>query len=370
MALTLNALVASACADYSSVHPSISVAPGSPQYQAIASQELALFGLYNMQQYVSDIGSAGQGLASYAARFGIAPAPGESASDFFNRFLSILRSPRDITQDFKRWANAVSVSNWQAWQPQTVYVAGQVCVPLIPGGNKAIIGYSNGYTRNSAGLLCNVPVPIYASPSMSPSTSNGHLYICTVGGTSGALAPAWTVEPGSLVVDNNVTWREWNPTSYVERVNLVFCAANPRGLGTIDVAITSDSPCSWMENEPSATLIAAVSSDAESLCQIMGYDLSVSAAVKLIKPISLTVPAGTLQATEDAFSAAVCAYIQSLGIGVVLDPTQFAQISFNNGLLGGDCTSPVGIVTCDPAGNPPTYRHFWADESDITVTEV
>lgn len=39
-----------------------------------------------------------------------------------------------------------------------------------------------------------------------PTTANGHLYICTVGGTSGGSEPSWPTIDGETVTDNAVTW--------------------------------------------------------------------------------------------------------------------------------------------------------------------
>lgn len=41
-----------------------------------------------------------------------------------------------------------------------------------------------------------------------PTAANGHVYVCTVAGTSGAAAPAWPTASGGTVVDGGVTWTE------------------------------------------------------------------------------------------------------------------------------------------------------------------
>src|SRR5205807_2667273 len=58
------------------------------------------------------------------------------------------------------------------WKANTVYQAGEVVTP------------NNG------------------------TTGNGHLYVCTVAGTSGATQPAFPISDGSTVTDGTVTWKE------------------------------------------------------------------------------------------------------------------------------------------------------------------
>src|SRR5581483_5064512 len=58
------------------------------------------------------------------------------------------------------------------WKASTVYQAGEVVTP------------NNG------------------------TTGNGHTYVCTVAGTSGATQPAFPIVDGSTVTDGTVTWKE------------------------------------------------------------------------------------------------------------------------------------------------------------------
>lgn len=39
-----------------------------------------------------------------------------------------------------------------------------------------------------------------------PTTANGHIYKCTVAGTSGSSEPVWPTTDGNIVVDGGVTW--------------------------------------------------------------------------------------------------------------------------------------------------------------------
>ena len=67
--------------------------------------------------------------------------------------------------------------------------------------------------------LTYVPSTYYAAWSAStvyalgairrPSTRNGHRYIVTTIGTSGASTPTWTLEAGATVSDGTVVWTEY-----------------------------------------------------------------------------------------------------------------------------------------------------------------
>jgi hypothetical protein len=55
-----------------------------------------------------------------------------------------------------------------------------------------------------------------------PTANNGHIYLATVAGTSGANEPTWPTTSGTTVVDGTVTWQEagrylWTPTYNLNR---------------------------------------------------------------------------------------------------------------------------------------------------------
>jgi len=49
---------------------------------------------------------------------------------------------------------------------------------------------------------------------VQPVPANGHVYVCTTGGTSGAAAPAWTTGKNDVVNDNGVVWQETGNVQY------------------------------------------------------------------------------------------------------------------------------------------------------------
>lgn len=58
--------------------------------------------------------------------------------------------------------------------------------------------------------------PYVVGDRRAPIVRNGHLYIVTIAGTSGASAPAWPTTSGTTITDGTVTWAEnglgWSPT--------------------------------------------------------------------------------------------------------------------------------------------------------------
>jgi len=52
---------------------------------------------------------------------------------------------------------------------------------------------------------------VYAKGDIvAPTTPNGYLYRCTVGGTTAASEPTWPTTFGNTVVDNGATWECWS----------------------------------------------------------------------------------------------------------------------------------------------------------------
>ena len=63
-------------------------------------------------------------------------------------------------------------------------------------------------------------IVVAAGVYVSPTTANGHLYVCTTAGTTGTTQPTWPTGIGSTVVDGTVTWTE--ATEYLIGFNTTY----------------------------------------------------------------------------------------------------------------------------------------------------
>lgn len=58
---------------------------------------------------------------------------------------------------------------------------------------------------------------------IQPTTPNGHRYLCTESGTTGATEPTWAKEKNSVIYDGSATWREVG-MAYGELYDLRYAA--------------------------------------------------------------------------------------------------------------------------------------------------
>jgi hypothetical protein len=54
--------------------------------------------------------------------------------------------------------------------------------------------------------------PYSLNDTVQPSPANGHVYVCTVAGTSGMDQPIFPTDVGATVTDSTVTWTEKTPS--------------------------------------------------------------------------------------------------------------------------------------------------------------
>jgi hypothetical protein len=65
------------------------------------------------------------------------------------------------------------------------------------------------------GLIWASSTAYVAGELVRPTVGNGHLYQCTVSGTTGTIEPVWPLTsgtPAGTVIDGTVTWQEITPT--------------------------------------------------------------------------------------------------------------------------------------------------------------
>jgi len=61
-----------------------------------------------------------------------------------------------------------------------------------------------------------------AGQTISPSSANGHIYQCTVAGTSGAAPPSTWPTDGSTFTDGGVTWQDMGTQTTINTTSLTF----------------------------------------------------------------------------------------------------------------------------------------------------
>src|ERR1700732_4108692 len=79
---------------------------------------------------------------------------------------------------------------------------------LYPYGMKPV-GF--GWYAGALVLAGECTTPSILESGVTVAVGNGHLYICTVAGTTGANQPIWPLTEGGTVVDGTVTWKEQTP---------------------------------------------------------------------------------------------------------------------------------------------------------------
>jgi hypothetical protein len=79
---------------------------------------------------------------------------------------------------------------------------------LLPYGMKPV-GF--GWYAGAQVLVGECCTPSQLQSGVTVAVGNGHLYICTVAGTTANVQPVWPLTEGGTVVDGGVTWKEQTP---------------------------------------------------------------------------------------------------------------------------------------------------------------
>jgi hypothetical protein len=79
---------------------------------------------------------------------------------------------------------------------------------LYPYGMKPV-GF--GWYAGAQVLVGECCTPSRLQSGVTVAMGNGHLYICTVAGTTGQTQPIWPLTDGGTVIDGGVTWKEQTP---------------------------------------------------------------------------------------------------------------------------------------------------------------
>lgn len=74
---------------------------------------------------------------------------------------------------------------------------------------------------------------------VTPTTANGHVYKCTVAGTTGTTEPIWTTTAGGTVSDGTVTWQEIGSnnsnTSMQQIADAIIAVCNKYAIPVLDL---------------------------------------------------------------------------------------------------------------------------------------
>jgi hypothetical protein len=164
--------------------------------------------------------------------------------------------------------------------PTTLYIGLYVC-------NFNSTAANPGYWAES--------VAATAGQYVSPTTANGHLYVCTTAGTTGTTQPTWPTGIGSTVVDGTVTWTE--ATEYLIGFNTTYPPVEVSGggyarasiaQGTTDWAALVNSPDGLGSQSSNAVLINGFASPTANWGLVAGLALlDASTAGDVIYGVSL-----------------------------------------------------------------------------------
>jgi hypothetical protein len=112
-----------------------------------------------------------------------------------------------------------------------VGIGANLLTPVLAG--RYALRFTSGALEGQIRAITPLPVWTankYYEQNQIINAGNGHQYLATTAGTSGASAPTWPTTPGGTVVDSGVTWEEYGKPG-VNGVTWAGSTATPAAVG-------------------------------------------------------------------------------------------------------------------------------------------
>lgn len=160
---------------------------------------------------------------------------------------------------------------------------------------------------------------------------------------------------------NIFDWPRWakevsyTHTGYTELVKDAFLYSHARGMGSLNIAITSTrTAAQGGEEEPTPEILAAVDAYLDTLRPAGDWDYLVIGVTKQTQNIVVVVsgPCDTAKTQTD-----IVAYMKSLNCGNTLYLSQIERIALENGASDANVTTPSANVTVTTG--PLIYQRIW-----------
>ena len=166
---------------------------------------------------------------------------------------------------------------------------------------------------------------------------------------------------------NRYDWPRWakdvsyEHAGYTETVKDAKVYEKERGVGSIDLAITSDrSEANGGEEEATTELVSAVSTYIDGKRPLGAWDRVVRAAQKLSTDVTMTVTGDSVTAAvREAIAADVEEYMKGLSIGEPLYQAKLIGIAIDRGGKNATLTAPASDVTPTEDGVSGVFQRVW-----------
>lgn len=153
-------------------------------------------------------------------------------------------------------------------------------------------------------------------------------------------------------------------TEWIENVKTAICYPNARGIGTVNIGITSDRSETGYEEIATADLISAVSTIVEANRPITAFDFQVIGATRKTSDVTMVVP-GLSAGDQELIRSDIEAFMKSLPIGKTLYRAQLISIAIDRGADTVTLSTPASDVTV--LTGPTTYERIWPGTITISA---